>query len=320
MWRARWALLVLSVCMSTVELSSEERETGTEFDSFPCASSAELAQLSGTIVYEGDPVEGADPARNFEVWVVGSPDWSPQLVAGGPGFDGHPAWSPDGRRIVYSSHAGRTPDLYVVNPDGSDPRRITHSEGRADYPKWLPEGIVYKSRGKWLIIDADDGTSRPYARIGPEIDDFALSPDGLRAVVVKRGPGLSDSSHLYLADRDGVIVRQLTNRFRREIHPAWSPDGTQIVYSGGDGTRNGQWEVFLLDVETGESRQVTQNPGADWACGWSPDGEWILMVSEYKENWDVYAIRPDGSNRIRITCHAGNARYATWTNTKRIVE
>jgi TolB protein len=86
------------------------------------------------------------------------------------------------------------------------------------------------------------------------------------------------------------------------------------VYSAGDGRRDGEWDVYILDAESGENQRVTTNPGPDWACDWSPDGEWLLIASAYAGNWDIYAIRPDGSERTRITCHAGNARYASWAH------
>jgi len=295
-------LLVVSILTSVISMAE---------DAPPCATPAELAQLPGTIVYEGDPIEGPDPNRDFDVWIIGTPDWTPRLLAGGSGFEGHPVWSPDGARIVYSSHDDRNPDLYLINPDGTNRTRLTLEEGRDDYPTWIPEGIVYKRENSWHIVSPETGATRPYLKFDESIDRFAVSPDGSRIALVKRPFG---SYHLFLADASGKIIRQLTNELPREIHPCWSPDGKQIAYSGGDGLRNGKWDVYILDVDSGASRKVTTNPGPDWACGWSPDGAWLLITSAYNDNWDIYAIRPDGTNRLRITCHAGNARYASWTS------
>ena len=77
------------VWISRLEVTAQELRDGdtTEGGPPPCASAAELSFLSGTIVYEGDPVEGEDPERSFDIWVIGAPDWTPKLVAGGPGCD-----------------------------------------------------------------------------------------------------------------------------------------------------------------------------------------------------------------------------------------
>lgn len=307
----RLVLLIVSVAIAWIVAAqppqSAPNEAAPAAAPPPCATPKELAQLSGTIVYEGDPVEGADPRRGFDIWVVGAPEWTPRLVVGDPGFDGHPAWSPAGDRIVYSAHGSRNPDLYVVNPDGANRTRLTFDKGRDDYPKWLAEGVVYRTGGRFKLIDPATGRSMPYELVPADIEDFAWSPDRSQLAVVNA------DARLYLAKSDGTKTRQLTNRFPREIHPFWSPDGKHVAYSVGDGRRDGKWDVYLLNLDTGAEKRVTDNPGADWACGWSPDGKWILITSEYNGNWDIYAIRPDGANRIRITCHQGNARYASWT-------
>lgn len=278
----------------------------------PCPTSDDLSELSGRIVYEGDPVEGPDPKRGFEVWVVEAPEWEPRLVGGGPGFDGHPAWSPDRAWIVYSSHGGRSADLYVVRFDGSERRQLTSAEGDEDYPLWLPEGIVYRTHTGWEIIDPEGGPVKPFGAITRRDEQIDLSPDRERIAVVRRSPRSIAGMDFLLLDRAGETVRTLPGDGLTRVHPRWSPDSTRLLYSEGDGTRDGEWDVFMHDVATDERVQLTNRPGPDWTCGFSPDGAWVLIASAYDGNWDLYAIRPDGSGRIRITCHAGNARGAAW--------
>lgn len=305
-WPQAALLALLTLAVTSTTCAEDEAAP-------PCATPAELSKLSGTIVYEGDPIEGADPKRDFDIWVIGAPDWTPRLLVGSPGFDGHPVWSPDGTRVAYSSHRDRNPDLYVINADGTNHIRLTNDEGRDDYPTWIAEGIVYKRETAWHLVSPDARSTRAVTKFDESVDRFAVSTDGSRIALVKQSLGSIGGYHLFLADASGKIIRQLTNDLPREIHPCWSPDGKQIAYSGGDGRRDGIWDVYLLDVETGDTRKVTTNPGPDWACGWSPDGKWLLITSAYGNNWDIYAIRPDGSGRLRITCHAGDARYASWT-------
>ena len=87
------AFLVMFFAVKTTAVGQDSSSANSRLA--PCATPEQLRALfSGTIVYEGDPVEGADPERSFDIWVIGAPDWTPRLVAGDAGFDGHPAWGP----------------------------------------------------------------------------------------------------------------------------------------------------------------------------------------------------------------------------------
>ena len=275
-------------------------------------ANADFASFTGMIVYEGDPPEGVDASRGFDVWLVGAPDWEPVLVEGARDFDGHPSPSPDGSRIVYASHVGRESRLYIYDIDRKTRVQALGDDEFGDYPKWTGEGIIYSSPRGWRILNTDTGEISKYTALKRNVHSFTRSRYGKRMIVATRTRNPVDETHLFLTDAEGEVIRQLTDEHVRELHPYWHPTDNRILYSGGDGTRDGRWEVWILDLDSGEKRAITTNEGADWACGWSPDGEWVLITSEYGGNWDIYAIRPDGSERTRVTCHEGNARYATW--------
>jgi TolB protein len=313
-------VLLAGVLSDSAQLREAGDDTLSQNDPPPCATPEQLSSLlSGTIVYEGDPVEGEDANRSFDVWVIGAPDWTTKLVVGDPGFDGHPAWSPDGQRIVYSAHGQQNPDLFVINPDGSNRIRLTTAEGRDDYPTWFPEGIVYRSATGSKVIDVQSRIIRPYEVLGPEIEGFSWSPDRTRVVFSQRLPAVIERYRLFLAAMDGTVIRELPSEHARAIQPHWSPVDNRIIYTAGSGGRTGDFEVYVLDLDSGTNEQLTVNPGVDWASGWSPDGEWVLISSEYGGNWDVYAMRPDGTDRIRITCHRGVARGPSWTSAEPLV-
>ena len=275
----------------------------------PCLTPDDLDRWTGVLVYEGDPPEGTSPSRNFDVWLARGPKWKPELVAGTNGFDGHPCPSPDGSQIVYASHVDRNSRLFIYDLDTGMRRHALSGDEFGDYPTWLKEGIVYKSSRGWRIGNPETGATKPYAPLDRQVYHFTRSPNGMRMVVAREH---SNETHLYLTDAQGNVERQLTDEHIREIHPHWHPKANRILYSGGDGTRDGQWEAWILDLDTGEKRTITTNPGPDWANGWTPDGEWAIIASAYGGNWDTYAIRSDGTQRMRLTCHAGNARAATY--------
>jgi TolB protein len=61
-------------------------------------------------------------------------------LTSGPGMDMRPAWSPDGKRLAFTSNRDGNYEIYLVNADGSGLRRLTHNPERDDYPAWHPDG------------------------------------------------------------------------------------------------------------------------------------------------------------------------------------
>jgi TolB protein len=79
-----------------------------------------------------------------------------------PYRDLRPRFSPDGRRIAFTSHRDGNAEIYVMNADGGSPRRLTDHAGRDDYPSWHPDGrrlvIVSQREGRHdlYLIDVGD--------------------------------------------------------------------------------------------------------------------------------------------------------------------
>lgn len=70
--------------------------------------------------------------------------------------------------------------------------------------------------------------------------------------------------------------------------PAWSPDGTYVAFTS---RRNRNWDLYLLEVATGEVRRLTQNPHYDGAPAWSPDGQHLAFESMREGDLDVFTLR-----------------------------
>ena len=103
------------------------------------------------------------------------------------------------------------------------------------------------------------------------------------------------ANDLWIVSRDGGEARRLTTGVGREFNPHFSPDGTQIAFSG---EYDGNIDVYVLSASGGVPRRLTYHPGADVAIGWTPDGTRILFRSSrdsYADSNQLYTMPLDGS-------------------------
>jgi dipeptidyl aminopeptidase/acylaminoacyl peptidase len=117
-------------------------------------------------------------------------------------------------------------------------------------------------------------------------DDFhpVYSPDGKR-ITFSRGETF-ESAELYIMNADGSNVRRLTNNDVIDWDSAWSPDGRRLVFQRAPAPASPEdpilpADLWILDLKTGEERQLTNSPAADdGEAQWSPDGRRIAFHSE----------------------------------------
>jgi Tol biopolymer transport system component len=140
-----------------------------------------------------------------------------------PGYDGDPAWSPDGTRIAFVSDRSGTSDVWVVDADGGHLARLTSVDG-AERPTWSPTGgrIVFGhddssgSSGLYVMNADGSGLGRLLSGDGREP---AWSPDGSWIAFVSDRDG---HPNLYVTTPDGARLVQLTHDWAPKFRPAWS--------------------------------------------------------------------------------------------------
>ena len=77
----------------------------------------------------------------------------------------------------------------------------------------------------------------------------------------------------------GICEISLTPPRTNEAAASWSPDGRFFAYHS-DANSNENVDIYVMDIETGKSRRLTQDPGYDARAAWSPDGKWIAFCSD----------------------------------------
>lgn len=105
-----------------------------------------------------------------------------------------------------------------------------------------------------------------------------------------------------LIHSDGTNWLQLTENSETEQQPAWSPDGTQIVFTS---YRDGAAEIYVMDVDGSNQVNLTNNPKNDSQPAWSPNGKQIAFVSDRDGSPAIYVMGADGSKPHRLTDQNG---------------
>lgn len=188
-----------------------------------------------------------------------APDGSnPQRLTATPGYDAEATIGPDGR-IVFTSVRDGDMEIYSMNGDGSDVRRLTNSPGPDGGPWFSPDGqqIVFRGRA---IADAK------------ELADYQS--------LLKQGLWRPTTLEIFVMNRDGGNLRQVTRLGGANFAPAWHPDGKRIIFASNIKDPKGRdFDLFMINLDGSGLEQITFNPTFDGFPMFSADGKKLVFGS-----------------------------------------
>ncbi|MEJ3404051.1 hypothetical protein WDJ51_04855 [Rathayibacter sp. YIM 133350] len=203
----------------------------------------------------------SDRSGTYQVWAIGADGSDPRQVTD-IGSALFPDVSPDGSLVAFCGLADGEPeeteDLWVVGIDGSDPHPISDTPGGFDcYPSWSPDGSMLafvsdRSGSPQLWLAAADG-SDPHALTTDAVDVTQVpdwSPDGRTIAYAAAGD-------VWLIEADGTDPHAITADDVLEFSPAWTGDGSAIVYRK---AADDLTELWIMAADGSGARVLSAEP------------------------------------------------------------
>lgn len=194
-----------------------------------------------------------------DIYVMGISGGTPRRITSGLAYDQQPRFSPDGRRIAFTSDRGGGDNIWVMGADGTGARAITSETFTLlNAPAWSPDGRFIAARKHYTT---------------------------------QRSAGTGE---IWLYDVNGTgggqqLVERPNPQHQKELgEPAFAPDGRSIYFTrdaspGGtfqyaQDSNEGAFRIERYDIDTGERSQVAGGPGGAVRPTPSPDGRWLAFV------------------------------------------
>ena len=217
-------------------------------------------------------------------------------------------------RIAFESTRDGNSEIYSMNADGSDQRRLTNNAWSDAQPAWSPDGtkIAFVSGGIHSM-NADGSGDTQLAADGT---DPAWSPDGAKIAFVSQRDG---SAEIYSMNADGSGEIRLTSNSASDARPAWSPDGSKIVFdTDRDGNLgDGNFEIYAMNADgSGQTRLTNSSAVAEMEPAWSPDGSRIAFSRGSLADLntiEIYAMSANGSGQVALTSNSVPDYSPAWS-------
>jgi Tol biopolymer transport system component len=221
-------------------------------------------------------------------------------------------WTPDGKRIVYSS--SNLPGgwrLWMVPASGGQPGRlgitgenargvsVSHAENRLVYTREMHTLSIWRAPG----LTSSDKKSLPVRIIASTRGDAEpqISPNGERVVFSSVRSG---NTELWSCDREGRNPVQLTSFGGPDPgSPRWSPDGRWIAF---DWPKTGNYNIYVMNADGGPSRRLTTGPFSYIRPSWSGDGRWIYFGSNRSGDYQIWKAPAQGGPEVQVTRMGGS--------------
>ncbi len=225
-------------------------------------------------------------------------------------------------QIAFSSFFKGKKEIYSIDRDGANPKRLTNDRSISLAPAWSPNGekvayTSYRFNNPNLFIVKRTGEGRKMVSNEPGLNDVAAwSPDGEKiAYVLSR----KNNPDIYLLHKDGA--RERITFFRGiDTSPAWSPDGKKLAYTS---NRSGTPQIYILDISKknrGRPKRISYSSSQNDDPAWSPDGKSIAYTSLRARHFEIVVEDLESNINLQLTTTGrGGSEHPSWSPNGRFI-
>ncbi len=247
-----------------------------------------------------------------EIYVADYDGANPRRITINRNLNITPSWSPDGRSIAYTSYRSGMPDILISNIYAGTMESPSKGAGQNFLPVFSPDGtrlafMSTRDGNSEIYIMNRDGSNIMRLTNNPAIDVTPTwSPTGAQIAFTSERRG---QPQIFTVNIDGTGLRQISFESYAD-RPTWSPaPHNEIAFAARTGPG---FDIKILGIASGETRQITFGEGTNESPAWSPNGRHLAFSSTRAGRTQVFTVDRDGRNLRQIT-KDGNNTTPNWS-------
>lgn len=260
----------------------------------------------------------SDKTGKKEVYIMDYDGFNPVKITSRFSHAMAPAWSPDGKKLVFTAITKnaknvRNHNLFLYDLPSGKINMLSNRQG-------INSGAAYSPNGAHLALTMSfpgnpeiflmDPESKVVQRLtnsyGLDVDP-SWSPDGKWLAFVSDRSG---RPMVYKMEVSGANVQRLTYAGHYNATPTWSPQGNKVAFAGWDA---GKFDIFIMNPDGTNIERLTKNMGNNEDPDFAPDGYFIVYSSNRKGKRNLYLTNVDNTVHRQITSDFGNCEAARWS-------
>ncbi len=229
-----------------------------------------------------------------------------------------PRWTPDGRRLAFTSYKDGNPDIFLMDLGRGLVQPLSNHQGLNLAGGFSPDGKTLAAtltRGrspKVFFVDVPGGSVRRVTASRGVESSPTYSPDGEYVAYVTDRSG---NPQIYTVEIETGRSRRLS-RLNWCDSPSWSPTGEWIAFAGRANPKD-PFDIYLSDITGNTIVQLTHGEGSNEDPTWSPDGRFIAFSSSREKRRRIYIMDRDGSAPHPLGDVPGSSYAPSWGPNKK---
>ncbi|MZG52992.1 MAG: Tol-Pal system beta propeller repeat protein TolB [Nitrospinae bacterium] len=227
-----------------------------------------------------------------------------------------PAWSPDGKWIVYTSYAAHNPDLIMIDSSGERRQTLHRLPGLNAAPSWSPDMqkiamVLSRDQNSEIYLLKKNRVLQRLTRHFNIDTSPTWSPDGKKIAFTSDRSG-TGAPQIYIMDAekgDSGKVTRISFGSSYNDNPSWSPDGDKIAYTSRQGKK---FQISVYDLNSHKSEILSTGPGSAEQPSWSPDGRFLVFRKRINKRFNIFIHRLGGTG-VRQLTFSGKSHSPSWS-------